>query len=126
MTYRLRVAARAVADADEAYAWIAEHHTSAQAERWYQGLFRQIETLTRQPARCPRAAEKATRFVPAIRAAFAQVGRWYTRVRRCPTTWLARPAGLANRSSPGSNKPRARGCLVPEARRGVRGGDVMR
>ena len=100
MTYRLRVAARAVADADEAYAWFAEHLTSAQAERWYQGLFRQIETLTRQPARCPRAAEKATRFVPAIRAAFAQVGRWYTRVRRCPTTWLARPAGLANRSSP--------------------------
>ena len=57
MTYRLRVTARAVADADEAYAWIAEHRSPAQAERWYQGLFKQMETLTRQPTRCPRAAE---------------------------------------------------------------------
>jgi len=40
VTYRLRVTARAVADADEAYAWIAEHLSPAQAERWYQGLER--------------------------------------------------------------------------------------
>ena len=57
MTYRLRVTARAVADADEAYAWIAEHRSPAQAERWYQELFTQMETLTRHPTRCPRAAE---------------------------------------------------------------------
>ncbi len=57
MTYRLRVTARAVADADEAHAWIVEHLSPAQAERWYQGLFKQMETLTRQPTRCPRAAE---------------------------------------------------------------------
>jgi hypothetical protein len=29
VTYRLRVTARAVADADEAYAWIAEHLSPA-------------------------------------------------------------------------------------------------
>jgi plasmid stabilization system protein ParE len=46
-----------VGDADAAYAWIAEHLSPAQAERWYQGLFQQMETLTRQPTRCPRAAE---------------------------------------------------------------------
>jgi plasmid stabilization system protein ParE len=57
VTYRLRVTARAVADADEAYAWIAEHLSPDQAERWYQGLFKRMETLTRQPTRCPRAAE---------------------------------------------------------------------
>ncbi len=57
MTYRLRVTARAVGDADEAYAWIAEHLSPTQAERWYQGLFKQMETLTRQPSRCPLAAE---------------------------------------------------------------------
>jgi len=57
VTYRLRVTARAVADADEAYAWIAEHLSPAQAERWYQGLFKQMKTLTRQPSRCPRATE---------------------------------------------------------------------
>jgi len=57
VTYRLRVTARAVADADEAYAWIAEHLSPVQAERWYQGLFKQMESLTRQPLRCPCAAE---------------------------------------------------------------------
>ena len=34
MTYRLRVTARAVADADAAYAWIAEHISPARAERF--------------------------------------------------------------------------------------------
>jgi plasmid stabilization system protein ParE len=57
VTYRLRVTARAVADADEAYAWIAEHFSTGKAESWYQGLFKQMETLTRLPLRCPRAAE---------------------------------------------------------------------
>jgi plasmid stabilization system protein ParE len=57
VTYRLRVTARAVGDSDEAYAWIAEHLSPAQGERWYQGLFKQMETLTRQPSRCPLAAE---------------------------------------------------------------------
>jgi plasmid stabilization system protein ParE len=57
VTYRLRVTARAVADADEVHAWIAEHLSTSQADRWYQGLFKQMETLTRQPSRCPRAAE---------------------------------------------------------------------
>ena len=57
MTYRVRVAARAVADADESYDWIAEHGSPAQADRWYQGLFKQIETLAKHPTRCPRAAE---------------------------------------------------------------------
>jgi plasmid stabilization system protein ParE len=57
VTYGLRVTARAVGDADLAYAWIAEHRSPDDAERWYQGLFKQIETLTRQPTRCPIAAE---------------------------------------------------------------------
>jgi plasmid stabilization system protein ParE len=57
VTYRLRITARAVADADEAYAWLAEHASPAQAERWYRRLFEQMETLIHQPLRCPRAAE---------------------------------------------------------------------
>jgi plasmid stabilization system protein ParE len=57
VTYRLRVTARAVADADESYAWIVEHASLDQAERWYQGLFKQMETLTKHPTRCPRVAE---------------------------------------------------------------------
>ena len=57
MSYRICVTARALEDADEAYAWIAEHISLLQAERWYQGLFRKIDTLTRFPTRCPCAAE---------------------------------------------------------------------
>ncbi len=57
MTYRLRVTARAVADADETHTWIAEHGSADQADRWYQGLFKQMETLAKHPTRCPRAAE---------------------------------------------------------------------
>ena len=34
MTCRLRVTARAVADADEAYSWIAENLSPNQAEPW--------------------------------------------------------------------------------------------
>jgi plasmid stabilization system protein ParE len=66
VTYRLRVTARAVGDADAAYTWIAEQHSPDQAERWYQGLFEQMETLTRQPTRCPRAAE-SDRFPEELR-----------------------------------------------------------
>ena len=37
MTYRLRVTARAVGDADAAYAWIAEHLSPAQASAGIKG-----------------------------------------------------------------------------------------
>lgn len=66
VTYRLRITARAVADADEAHDWIAEHMSPARAERWYQGLFEQMETLIRHPTRCPLAAE-SDRFPEEIR-----------------------------------------------------------
>jgi plasmid stabilization system protein ParE len=55
--YRLRVTARAVSDADAAHQWIAEHLSPDRADRWYQELLKQMETLTRQPLRCPRARE---------------------------------------------------------------------
>jgi plasmid stabilization system protein ParE len=57
VTYRLRVTAQAMVDADETHAWISDHLSVDQADRWYQGLFKQMETLTRHPTRCPRAAE---------------------------------------------------------------------
>jgi plasmid stabilization system protein ParE len=55
--YRIDVTERARADADEAFAWMAEHISPAFAETWYRELFRQIETLARHPARCPTAPE---------------------------------------------------------------------
>jgi plasmid stabilization system protein ParE len=74
VTYRLRVTARAVADADVAADWIAEHVSSAQADRWYQGLFERMETLTRYPLRCPRAAE-SDRFGEELREMLYGKGR---------------------------------------------------
>jgi plasmid stabilization system protein ParE len=55
--HRIEITDRALADADAAYAWLAEHVSPAYAEGWYQGLFAQIETLTRHPRRCPVARE---------------------------------------------------------------------
>jgi plasmid stabilization system protein ParE len=55
--YRIEITDRAQADADAAYEWMTEHISPAFAERWYQELFRQIETLKQHPTRCPRAPE---------------------------------------------------------------------
>jgi plasmid stabilization system protein ParE len=64
--YRIEITAQAQADADEAYAWMAEHISPAFAEKWYQELFKQIETLTRHPSRCPVAPE-SRKFAEEIR-----------------------------------------------------------
>lgn len=57
MTYRIEITERAAADAESAYAWIAEHISPEQAERWYRGLLRQIATLSKSARRCPLADE---------------------------------------------------------------------
>jgi plasmid stabilization system protein ParE len=64
--YQIEVTARAQADADEAYNWMAENISPAYAQRWYQDLFKQIETLRLHPLRCPLAAEN-DRFPQEIR-----------------------------------------------------------
>jgi plasmid stabilization system protein ParE len=45
VTYRVEITDQARDDADAIHAWIAENASPEQAERWYQGLFTQIETL---------------------------------------------------------------------------------
>ena len=64
--YRIEIADQARDDADAAYEWMREHISPAYAEAWYQGLFKQVETLTRHPARCPVARESG-RFPEEIR-----------------------------------------------------------
>jgi plasmid stabilization system protein ParE len=64
--YRIEITASAQADADRAYAWMAENISPAVAEKWYQELCKQIETLTRHPGRCPVAAESC-KFAQEIR-----------------------------------------------------------
>jgi plasmid stabilization system protein ParE len=55
--YRIEIAASAQADADAAYAWMAENISPAFAEKWYRELFKQIDTLTKHPQRYPVARE---------------------------------------------------------------------
>jgi plasmid stabilization system protein ParE len=57
MTYRIEITERARDDADAAHAWMVENISEAHAEKWYQELFEQIETLIHHPARCPVAPE---------------------------------------------------------------------
>jgi plasmid stabilization system protein ParE len=57
MDYRIRLTLRAVADAEDAHGWMAEHLSPLQAARWYVGLFDAIESLRSFPHRCPLAPE---------------------------------------------------------------------
>ena len=57
MNFRIEITERARDDADTAYAWMAENISAAHAEKWYQELFEQIDTLVHFPARCPIARE---------------------------------------------------------------------
>ena len=56
MTYQIEITAGAHDDAETAYAWLAER-SREQADRWYQGLFQQIDSLEKLPLRCPLASE---------------------------------------------------------------------
>ena|SRR5437867_2123265 len=56
MEYRFRLAAKAVADAEEAHAWIARHSVQG-AAKWYVELFDAIDSLKTFPARCSLAPE---------------------------------------------------------------------
>jgi plasmid stabilization system protein ParE len=55
--YQIEITQQARDDADAVYDWMYEHISATFAEKWYRELFKQIETLTRLPARCPVARE---------------------------------------------------------------------
>ena len=56
MESRIKVARRAVVDADEAFDWIARYAPRT-AARWYTKLFAAIDSLETNPARCSIASE---------------------------------------------------------------------
>jgi plasmid stabilization system protein ParE len=57
MKYRVEIAASAKADIREAARWLAEQASPAVATRWLTGLYKAMNSLGRQPSRCPVAAE---------------------------------------------------------------------
>ena len=56
MNFRVVIETRAIRDIDEATGWIAAQASDA-AERWFNAIEAEINTLSRFPERCPRARE---------------------------------------------------------------------
>ena len=56
MTFRVLIETRAVRDLDEASGWIAQRSPEA-AERWFNAIEAEIQSLARFPERYPRARE---------------------------------------------------------------------
>jgi plasmid stabilization system protein ParE len=57
MNYSVIVTTSAKSDIRETARWLSEQASPAVAERWLAGLRKSINTLARQPRRCPLAAE---------------------------------------------------------------------
>ena len=57
MKYRVRLTAKAERDVDEVLAWLCRQGAASAAYRWHQRLLAAVDTLERQPERCPFAAE---------------------------------------------------------------------
>lgn len=59
MRFHVRLSKSARQDADDAYTWMKEHHSEAQAIRWFNGLVDAVNSLEEMPLRCPAAPEGA-------------------------------------------------------------------
>ena len=57
MTYRIIIEPAAEREIRSAVRWKTEHASRTVAARWYDGLVNKIDTLRRNPSRCPLAAE---------------------------------------------------------------------
>ena len=57
MKYRVVLTEQAERERDAAYRWYLEHYSPEFAARWYNGLHEKLESLERDPARCPLARE---------------------------------------------------------------------
>jgi plasmid stabilization system protein ParE len=59
MTYDVRLTAKAERQFKEAARWWSAHRSHEQAARWYDGFLAAIQSLSRNPERCPLARENA-------------------------------------------------------------------
>lgn len=66
MTYRVIVEPTAALEIRSAVRWQTENVSPTVAARWYNGPLKKIDTLGRQPIRCPLAAEN-DKFAEEIR-----------------------------------------------------------
>lgn len=73
MTYRVVFARSADRELQGAADWWAAHRSPNQAERWYSGFSEALASLSRNPERCPLAAENG-RFPYEIREMYYGLG----------------------------------------------------
>ncbi len=59
MKYRIRFTPKAIDSMTAEAHWWAEHHSEAQAWRWYEGFMAAIDTLQDMPTRCAMARESS-------------------------------------------------------------------
>jgi len=57
MTYRIVIEPTAEREIRSAVRWRTENASPTVGARWYNGLIKKIDTLRRQPSRCPLAPE---------------------------------------------------------------------
>jgi plasmid stabilization system protein ParE len=55
--YRVRLTPRALRDAEDVLRWFHKHEADAAGTRWYEAILDRIDTLERQPDRCPLTAD---------------------------------------------------------------------
>lgn len=72
MKYRARVARRALTDADDIHAWMTANLSRDYADRWYIGLFDEIEKLASHPWLHPTAIESEDHHVPLREAMYGK------------------------------------------------------
>jgi plasmid stabilization system protein ParE len=60
MTYHIVIEPTAEREIRAAVRWKTENASPTVAVRWYNGLIKKIETLSRHPSHCPLAAENGT------------------------------------------------------------------
>jgi plasmid stabilization system protein ParE len=77
---KIRIAALALLNVDEAYSRLVEHASAELAEAWSRELFKQIGSLSLMPARCPVAAESGESAEP-IRELIFEIRRHKPRYR---------------------------------------------
>lgn len=93
MTYDVVLTRKAERQIVAAARWWAKHRSAQQAQRWYEGLFHTLNSLAKDPQRCPLASEHEALPLP-IRQIPYGVGR-KRRIAFClrfaDNGWLSTP-----------------------------------
>lgn len=57
MTYRVRISEKALADIESILLWFQEQSASAAGQKWFDSLWKTLDTLEARPERCSLADE---------------------------------------------------------------------